>query len=145
MKIRLTNSEYVMVDIPQEITPQGLYGLIKRLKRIQNFFSEGDTFSLKGDEDSAKSENGAVSMRKSRKNSPFRDIMDNREIALKEVKKYYTEGENYRREIAKKYNTSLSNYSGMIAYVRKKWNIMPKEAGVETFNLYKIHGRINGK
>ena len=143
MKIRLTNSEYVMVDIPQEITPQGLYGLIKRLKRIQSFFSEGDTFALKGDDESEKPTDAPV--KRTKANTPFREIIDNREIAVKAVKDYYIKGEDYRRQISQKYGASLSNYSAMLYYVRKKWNIMPKEAGVEKFNLYKIRGRINGK
>lgn len=147
MKIRLTNSEYVMVDIPQEITPQGLYGLIKRFQKIQKFFSEGDTFALKdGDkaEDSQDSE-GTMPMRKKRANSPFREFIDNRELAVKAVKDYYTKGEHYRKQTAQKYGGSLQNYSATIHYVRKKWNINPKEVGIETFSLYKIHGRINGK
>lgn len=146
MKIRLSNSEYVMVDIPQELTPQGLYGLIKRLQRIQKFFSEGDVFSLKGEKGDTNDDGEVYTpVKKTRSPSVFKDLLQDRKMAVKALKDYFGGGEHSRLEIARKRGVALKNYSAMIHYVRKKWKITPQEVGMKEFNLYHSGIRINGK
>jgi len=142
MKVRLSNSEYVMIDIPQEINQQGLYGLIKKLVRLQKFFSEGDVFSMKEEKrndkntenenaennaENTENENTKTIKSKGTNVYPgFIKIYENKSTALEEYKAYISEG---RRMRAKIYKVTPERYVGMIHYVKNKFKFPNRGRG----------------
>ena len=135
-----------MVDIPQEVNQQALYGLIKRLTRIQKFFSEGDVFSLK--EEKKESENGEIftpikktsSQPNTRspqvyKKSQLYPIIIDKEKSKKEMRLYFTTTSQGRKDRAQELGLTFKDYGIKMNYIKRKWKFSPKEVGVSTLNL----------
>lgn len=127
-----------MVDIPQEVNQQALYGLIKRLTRIQKFFSEGDVFSLKEEKESEESKiktNEKQSPVKSWNQSLFSPIKQSRELAIKEMRFYLTSSLEQRKKRAEDLRIPFKWYPSKISEIRKKFNFSEKDLGLKTLFL----------
>lgn len=126
MKIRLSNSEFIMIDTPTEINQQELYGLIQRLTQIMKFFSKGDVFNLK--ENNA--EQKQPTQRITRGTSLFGPIKQDRKLAIEEMKFYLNSTLEERKKRAEELQIPFEWYPSKISELRKKFKFSPKELGV---------------
>jgi len=141
MKLRLSATEYMMIDIPQEVNKQEFYGLIKRMNKYQKFFTDGDVFSLKEEKQEGEvNETQKPTLKQSNRLyelTPMHPIISNREKSLNELKNYYSSHatQNTRKKRAFELGMDFRKYGMKIFYIKKKWKFTAKQVGVQTLNL----------
>jgi len=138
MKLRLSATEYMMIDIPQEVNKQEFYGLIKRMNKYQKFFTDGDVFSLKEEKEVTKEGTKEAPSNKSSKvftRTQIYPILIDKEKSKKELRTYYTTTIQGRHDRAKELGITFKDYGIKMNYLKKKWKFTPKEIGVSSLNL----------
>lgn len=113
MRILIDNSQSFEIEIPKQVNLIELRGLVDKLNRFLKFI---------GKDELEEAASGNLSAVNPIPLSPRRAIKT-REEAVEFVRKYYN------RELPKERKVSDS-----IFYLRRKYNITPKEAGVKKFS-----------